>query len=145
MGYKKITSKEAEKLLKRLGLGYGGDGTTFYAAADDETDVYEFDTKKERDDFVSKHNSKAREDNTMTKQETMEVLEKHFNDCLRYWERELKVDSDLSNEAYIHAISEIATTDPRKPCGEKLNPEWVAEFRKYRLMDCYGNEWEKHI
>ena len=81
----------------------------------------------------------------MTKQETMKVLEKHFSDCLKYWERELKVDSDLSNEAYIHAIKEIPKHDPRVPAGEELNPEWVAEFRKYRLMECYGKEWKKHI
>lgn len=81
----------------------------------------------------------------MTKEETMSVLEKHFNDCLRYWERELKVDSDLDKSAYKEAIREIATTDPRSPYGEKLNEEWVAEFRKYRLMDCYGKEWEKYI
>ncbi len=87
---------------------------------------------------------KESEFSSMTKQETMEVLEKHFNACLRYWERELKVDSDLSKEAYIHAINEIATTDPTKPSGEKLNPEWVTEFRNHRLMDCYGNGWEEY-
>ena len=80
----------------------------------------------------------------MTKDETMAVLEKHFNSCLRFWERTLKADSDLSKEAYKHAIDEIATRDPRHMNGEVLNPEWVAEFRKYRLMDCYGKDWEKY-
>ncbi len=81
----------------------------------------------------------------MTKKETMKVLEDHFNSCLRYWERELKVNSDIDKAPYIEAIREIATTDPRSPYGEKLNEEWVAEFRKYRLMDCYGKDWEKYI
>ena len=81
----------------------------------------------------------------MTKDETMKVLESHFNNCLRYWEKELKINSDIDKAPYIEAIREIATTDPRSPYGEKLNEEWVAEFRKYRLMDCYGKDWEKHL
>lgn len=81
----------------------------------------------------------------MTKDETMKVLEDHFNGCLRFWEHELKVSSDIDKAPYIEAIREIATTDPRSPYGEKLNEEWVAEFRRYRLMDCYGKDWEKYI
>ena len=81
----------------------------------------------------------------MTKDETIKILEDHFNSCLRYWERDKKVDSDLDKAPYIEAIREIATTDPRSPYGEKLNEEWVAEFRKYRLMNCYGKDWEKYI
>ena len=81
----------------------------------------------------------------MNKDETMRVLEKHFNDCLRFWEHELKVSSDLDKAPYKEAIREIATTDPRSPYGEKLNPEWVAEFKKCRLMDCYGKEWERYL
>lgn len=80
----------------------------------------------------------------MDKKETMAVLERHFNECLHYWERTLKVDSDLSNEAYIKAISEIPSCNPYHIQKEELNPEWVKEFRKYRLMDCYGKDWEKY-
>lgn len=76
----------------------------------------------------------------MTKEETMSVLEKFFGECLRFWERTLNVDSDLSNEAYKHAIEEIPTHYPYSPQGELLNPEWVAEFKRYRLMDCYGKD-----
>ena len=81
----------------------------------------------------------------MTKEETMAVLEKFFNECLLFWERELKVDSDLSNEAYIHAIKEIPNHYPYSPNGEELNKDWVAEFKKYRLMDCYGTDWERYL
>lgn len=81
----------------------------------------------------------------MDKQETMAVLERFFGECLRYWERTLKVDSDVSNEAYKCAIDEIPRTNPYKMSGEELNQEWVEEFRKHRLMDCYGKDWEKYV
>ena len=81
----------------------------------------------------------------MTKDETMAILEKFFYECLHFRERELNVDSDLSREAYINAIEEIPSVDPNRKNGQKLNPEWVAEFRRYRLMDCWGKEWEKHL
>ena len=81
----------------------------------------------------------------MQKEETMAVLERFFGECLRYWEKTLKVDSDLSNEAYKNAIDEIPHRNPYKMCGEELNPEWVAEFKKYRLMDCYGKDWERFL
>lgn len=47
---KPINAREAEKLMKKLGLCFGGDGRTFYATNEDETEVWEFDSKKERDD-----------------------------------------------------------------------------------------------
>ena len=80
----------------------------------------------------------------MNKEETMKILERFFGECLRYWERTLKVDSDFSNEAYKNAINDIPKTNPYKMAGEELNKEWVEEFRRYRLMDCYGKDWEKY-
>lgn len=80
----------------------------------------------------------------MTKEETMRLLERFFFECLRYWERALKVDSDTSNEAYINAINDIPSHNPYSPTGTELNQEWVAEFRNYRLMDCYGKEWKRY-
>ena len=74
----------------------------------------------------------------MTKEETWEVLEKFFGECLRYWEKTLKVDSDLSNEAYKMAIEDIPTHYPYSPNGEKLNEDVVKKFKESRLMDCYG-------
>jgi hypothetical protein len=50
----KITAKEAYKLMDELGLDYGMDGRTFFATNEERTEVWEFDTKRERDEFVSK-------------------------------------------------------------------------------------------
>lgn len=51
---KAITAKEAEKIMDELGLCYGMDGRTFYATNDDRSEIWEFDSKKERDQFVNK-------------------------------------------------------------------------------------------
>lgn len=56
---KKITAKEAYRLMDQLGLDYGDDGVTYYATDADEVgeedaEVWEFDSKKERDDFVQR-------------------------------------------------------------------------------------------
>ena len=40
------------------------------------------------------------------------ILERFFNECLRYWERTLRVDSDISNKAYINAIADIPHHNP---------------------------------
>lgn len=55
--YRAITSKEAVKIMKRLNLCYGQDGVTFYATNQEESEVWEFDTKKERDEWVLKCNN----------------------------------------------------------------------------------------
>jgi hypothetical protein len=52
---KKITARQAYKLMDKLGLDYGNDGRTFYVTNNEETEVYEFDSKKERDTFLAKH------------------------------------------------------------------------------------------
>lgn len=52
----KITAKEAYKLMDELGLGYGMDGRTYYATNEEHTEVWEFDTKRERDEFIRRHN-----------------------------------------------------------------------------------------
>ena len=51
---KKISAKEARILAKKLNIDISGDGLTFYAATDDETEIYSFDSKKERDAFLKK-------------------------------------------------------------------------------------------
>ena len=48
-----ITAKQAYKLANELGVSICEDGTTFYATNESHTDLYEFDTKKERDAFVN--------------------------------------------------------------------------------------------
>lgn len=54
MEVKKLNVREAKRILKKLGLGYGGDGTTYYAATADESEIYTFDSKTERDRFIEK-------------------------------------------------------------------------------------------
>ena len=46
---KPINARQAEKLTKKLGLCFGGDGRTYYATNDDESEIWEFDTKAARD------------------------------------------------------------------------------------------------
>ena len=53
MKLKAISAKQAEKLTAKLGLCFGDDRKTFYATNEAETDVWEFDTKKERDRVVN--------------------------------------------------------------------------------------------
>lgn len=57
MKAKKLTASKAKKLLRKLGLCYSGadDGQTFYATNEDETEVWEFDSKLERDAFIASH------------------------------------------------------------------------------------------
>lgn len=50
----KLTAKEAKKLAQELGLEIGDDGTTFYATNEEKTEIWEFDTKKERDEWLNK-------------------------------------------------------------------------------------------
>jgi hypothetical protein len=53
MKLKSITAKEAERLMNKLGLCVPDDyKKTFYATDIEETEVWDFDTKKERDDYV---------------------------------------------------------------------------------------------
>lgn len=51
MKIKKISAKEAYKILKDTA---GDDGITFYALNTESNEVYAFDTKAERDSFVSR-------------------------------------------------------------------------------------------
>lgn len=51
--YKKITAKQAYKLAKKLGLEICEDGRTFYATNEQETELWEFDTLRERNDFLT--------------------------------------------------------------------------------------------
>lgn len=51
----KISAKEAYRLMDKLGLDYGMDGTTYYATNKERTEVYEFYSKKERDEFVRRY------------------------------------------------------------------------------------------
>ena len=47
----KITAKEAYKLAEELGLNICEDGRTFYATNEERTEIWEFDSRKERDKY----------------------------------------------------------------------------------------------
>lgn len=80
----------------------------------------------------------------MTREEQIVVLEKHFQDCLKFWERELKTNSDIDREPYINAIKEIPVVNPFVPNGEALDTNIRENFIKSRFMDCFGCDWERH-
>lgn len=80
----------------------------------------------------------------MSRDEQYAVLDKHFRDCVRYWERELKADSDLDKRPYINAIKEIPVVNPLVMLGEPFDTELREDFIKSRFMDCYGKDWERY-
>ena len=50
---KAVTVKQAIKIAQKLGISIScDDGVTFYATNDMETEIYEFDSKQERDERV---------------------------------------------------------------------------------------------
>ena len=51
---KKITSKEAYQIIKKIGKNIVEDGVTFYATNEKETEIYSFDSRSERDEFVNR-------------------------------------------------------------------------------------------
>ena len=52
---KKLTAKEAQALAKKLGIDIDDESTTFYASNDNKTEIWSFDSKNERDNFVERH------------------------------------------------------------------------------------------
>ena len=53
MKIKAITRKEAEQILRKNGLAMTeGDGRTFFATDENESEVWEFDSKAKRDKAV---------------------------------------------------------------------------------------------
>ena len=72
-------------------------------------------------------------------------LEKFFFDCVRFWERFLKISADESKEPYQRALDDLPQCNPFVIDGrEPFNEGVLREFKRYRLMDTYGNDWEKH-
>lgn len=51
----KITAKQAEKICERLGLSHDDGDVTFWAYDEENDEPYEFDSKRERDEFVKGH------------------------------------------------------------------------------------------
>lgn len=54
---KAINAKKAQEITDKTGMALCGaeDGRTFYATNEEETEVWLFDTKKERDSFVARN------------------------------------------------------------------------------------------
>ena len=57
----KVSSREAHKIAKRLGLTPDEDTRTFYAYDEMNDEIYEFDFKKERDAFIDRANNRSKE------------------------------------------------------------------------------------
>ena len=55
---KKVTAREAKQINERLGLSWDDGQTTFWAYDEDHDEIYDFDSKKERDEFVERINAK---------------------------------------------------------------------------------------
>ncbi len=49
---KTVTAKEAKNINERLGLSWEDGQTTFWAYDEESDEIYDFDTKAERDKFV---------------------------------------------------------------------------------------------
>lgn len=80
-----------------------------------------------------------------SREEQQTILLDFFNACVRYWERTLKIDSDLEKQAHINALEEIPTHDPRVPFNPPSFDEDVLEdFVKARYMDTYGRDWQRY-
>ncbi len=56
MAIKKISAEKARKIAESIGIDISDEQRTFYATDDGETEVWSFDTKAERDSFVSRNN-----------------------------------------------------------------------------------------
>ena len=81
-----------------------------------------------------------------TKEEQKRVIEQFYFECVRYWEESLKTDSDLDKQPYINALKELPKQHPYTFKDAPFFDEDVREeFKKYRLMDIYGNDWESHL
>lgn len=74
----------------------------------------------------------------MTREEQLDILENFFNECVRFWERELNVSSKESKEPLLRALEEIPTVNPYVPNGEKLDKEVVEEFHSSKFAIAHG-------
>lgn len=69
----------------------------------------------------------------LNEKETQIILEKFFNECLRYWRMQNKDE----REAFEYAIRDIKRLkyNPYVPCGEEIDIVTKAKFIRYREMD----------
>lgn len=86
----------------------------------------------------------SNKEKSWTREEQLNTLFQFFMECVRFWERELKTDSDLDKEPYIRALREVPTTNPYIPYNSpNIDNEVRTEFIKSRCMDTFGKGWEK--
>ena len=87
----------------------------------------------------------------MNREQTMVELEKFWNSNVRFWEKELKVSSDESNQPMIESLTEFCRLQlefspnymkENEEC--RLDPDAVKDFIKSRKMDIWGTDWENH-
>lgn len=69
----------------------------------------------------------------LDKRETEIVLERFFNDCLKFWTRQ----GCDEREAFEKSLADIKTikNDPFYPRGRVINEEAKLDFIRYREMD----------
>lgn len=76
--------------------------------------------------------------------EQYDIMDKFFRECVKYWERELKTDSDLDKQPFLNALKEVPHNNPYRMQGEPIDPEARKHFIKCRCMDIYGKDWERY-
>lgn len=64
----------------------------------------------------------------LSKEKTMEILNRFSQECYEFW----RMEGKSHREAFETMLKEIEATkhDPYEPCGDKLNPEGKTEFLK---------------
>lgn len=68
--------------------------------------------------------------------ETQEILERFFDDCLRFWMHQGS-DHGHKQKAFKLALEDVKSIhrNPFVPCGDELDAETKANFIMYREMD----------
>ena len=69
----------------------------------------------------------------LNKRETELTLERFFNDCLKFWERQGLDERDAFKNALCD--TSVITRDPFSPCGDTIDEETKAKFIHYRKID----------
>ena len=74
----------------------------------------------------------------MNAKETQNILERHFNDCLKYWMKQANMTERKAFEMALFDIRNIKH-NPFSPYGEELDTETKLKFIHYREMDLGRN------
>lgn len=78
---------------------------------------------------------------------TFDVLDKHYNACVRFWIKAEKCDEKA---AMINALEDIRNIKynpfvafPKEE--DLLDTNTVKQYKVSRLMDIYGKQWKEHL